>query len=185
MKAKVNKVTIQVTQGDILSLPAAGVVSVTDPNLNLDPLLLVRTGPTVQAQTKQLGWADIGTAVVTGAGALKGVEKLIHAVAPRLTDQGSRAKLALVTWQALLAAETNGLKSVALPAISTGALGYPVEACAKIMIEQTIDFTFEKLKSLRRIVFCLESTNAVKIFDAELARQVEALKATGEGTVTA
>lgn len=186
MKAKVNKVTIQVTQGDILSLPVAvaGVVTVTDPNLTLEPDIMARAGGAVLAQTQHIGWADIGTAVITDAGALKSIEKIIHAVAPRLTDDSARAKLALVTWQALSLAEENGLKSLALPAISTGTLGYPLEACARIMCEQIIDFTFEKLKHLRRIVLCVETPNAQKIFDAELNRQIDELKETGEGTVT-
>lgn len=184
MKAKVNKVTIQVTQGDILSLPVAGVVTVTDPNLTLEPVLLARAGSAVQSQTEYIGWADVGMAVITSAGALKGIEKIIHAVGPRLTDDSARAKLALVTWQSLSLAEENGLKSLALPAISTGTLGYPLEACAMIMCEQIIDFTFEKLKHLRRIMLCVENANAQKIFDAELNRQINELKETGEGTVT-
>lgn len=183
MKAKVNKISIQVIQGDLLSLPVAGVVTVTDPNLHLDPKLLARAGAQVQAQTQQIAWADVGTAVITGSGNLKNVEKIIHAVGPRWGEDSARGKLALVTWQCLSLAEDNGLKSIALPPISTGALGYPLEGCAKTMIEQVIDFTFEKLKALRTIIMCVDSLNALKVFEAELQRQLTDLKATGEGQV--
>lgn len=185
MKAKVNKVTIQVTQGDILNTPVASIVTVTDPNLTVDATLLAKAGSNVQSQTQQIAWADVGSAVITTAGNLKHVDHIIHAVGPRWSDDSARAKLALVTWQCLLLAEDNALKSIALPAISTGALGYPLEGCAKVMIEQIIDFTFEKLKSLRTIILCVDSLNALKIFEAELTRQLEDLKETGEGQVRA
>lgn len=185
MKAKVNRVSIQITQDDILSLPAAALVTVTDTNLRVDPALLAKTGNSVQLQTEAIRWSDIGTAVMTDAGALKTTAKIIHAVGPRWGDGSARAKLALVTWRCLELAEQDGLKSIALPPISTGALGYPLENCAVTMLEQIIDFTFEKLKSLRTIILCVDqhTPNALSIFEAEFTRLLEELKATGEGQV--
>jgi O-acetyl-ADP-ribose deacetylase len=184
MKAKVNKITIQVIQENILNLPVAAIVTVTDPNLRVDPALARRAGPIVQAQTQALRWSDVGTAVITDAGTLKNVTKIIHAVGPRWSDEGARAKLGLVTWQCLSLAEEHGLKSIALPAISTGTLGYPLENCAKTMLQQIVDFTFEKLKHLKSIILCLDDTpNALSIFEAEFTRQLEELRAAGEGQV--
>jgi O-acetyl-ADP-ribose deacetylase (regulator of RNase III) len=184
MKAKVNKVNIQLTQEDILSLPVAAIVTVTDPNLHVDPALLAKTGPTVQVQAEAIRWSDVGTAIVTDAGLLKNTVKIIHAVGPRWGDDSARAKLALVTWQCLELAEEHGLKSVALPPISTGALGYPLENCALTMLEQIIDFTFEKLRFLRSIVLCVgDAPNAMSIFETEFTRLLEELRETGEGQV--
>jgi O-acetyl-ADP-ribose deacetylase len=184
MKAKVNKVNVQIVQGNILSLSVAAIVAVTDPNLRIDPLLLSKTGASVQAQTEQVRWSDVGTAIITDAGAMKNVSKIIHAVGPRWADEGARAKLALVTWECLSLAEEHELKSIALPPISVGALGYPLENCAKTMLQQIIDFTFEKLKHLKTITVCVDDTpNALKIFETEFEHQLEELKATGEGQV--
>ena len=45
MKVKVNKVTIQLVQDDILSLAVDGIVNSTDPNLHLNPPLLLKDCP--------------------------------------------------------------------------------------------------------------------------------------------
>jgi O-acetyl-ADP-ribose deacetylase (regulator of RNase III) len=150
----------------------------------VDPALLAKTGKAVQAQAWDIRWSDVGTAVITDSGAMKNVTKIIHAVAPRWGDEGARPKLALVTWQCLSLAEEHQLKSIALPPIATGTHGYPLENCAKTMMQQIIDFTFEKLKSLKTIIVCVDNTpNALNIFEAEFAQQLEDLKATGEGQV--
>lgn len=70
MKVKVNKVTIQVIQDDILSLGLSGFVNSTDPNLHLNPTLLIKAGLSVQEACNNIGWCDIGDAVLTGAGNL-------------------------------------------------------------------------------------------------------------------
>jgi O-acetyl-ADP-ribose deacetylase len=184
MKAKVNQVTIEVMQDDILTLPVAALVTVTDPNLALAPELEKKVGADVVAQTRAIGWADIGTAAVTDGGALKNVEKIFHAVGPRWGEESARAKLALVTWQCLSLAEEHQLKSIALPAISTGALGYPPENCAKTMLEQIIDFTFENLRFLKTVMVCVDDMpNALQIFETEFQQQLEALREAGEGQV--
>jgi O-acetyl-ADP-ribose deacetylase (regulator of RNase III) len=182
MKAKVNKVTIEITVDDILSLPVKSLVTVTDPNLYVNPFLAAKAGPLVQQACTAIGWCDIGSAVITVAGTLS-AEKIIHAVGPRWGEGSERGKLANVTRESLRLAEQNRLKSIALPAISTGVLGYPVENCAKTMLAQIIDFTFEDLKYLRTVIVCLDNSAAYQIFKNELTQQLEELKETGEGEV--
>ncbi|MCU0497229.1 MAG: macro domain-containing protein [Anaerolineae bacterium] len=183
MKAKINKITIQILQGDLFALPVNGIVTVTDPNLHVDPILAKRAGPALQTQTESIRWSDVGTAVITDAGNLKHLKKIIHAVGPRWGDESARAKLGLVTWESLSLAEQHELKAIALPPISVGALGYPLENCAKTMLEQIIDFTFEQLKSLRTVILCVEDARAFAIFEAEFQTQLETLKETGDGEV--
>lgn len=186
MKAKINKITVDIVQDDILTLQVDCIVTVTDPNLHVDPALLAVAGETVTEQTRLIGWSNVGTSVITGAGDMLTVKKIIHTVGPRLGEDQARGKLARATWQCLELADANDVSSIALPPISTGTLGYPMEASAKIMIEQIIDFTFEKLKSLRRITICVDDTqNARDIFDAEFRRQLDELKNAGEGQVRA
>lgn len=182
MKAKVNKVTIQIVQADILSLAVNGIVITTDPNLSLSPAFAARVGIDVQRECREIGWVDIGSAAITGAGSLP-FEKVIHAVGPRWGEGSERGKLANVTLHTLQLAENNQLKSIAIPAISTGALGYPLENCAKTMLTQIVDFTFEDLKYLRTIVLCLDTPLAFEIFKAEFNRQLQELKESGDGKV--
>lgn len=182
MKAKINKVTIQIVQAEILSLSVNGVVTATDTNLSLSPALASKAGIDVQREVREIGWVDIGSAAITSAGNLP-FEKIIHAVGPRWGEGSERAKLANATLQSLRLAETNQLKSIAIPAISTGALGYPLENCAKTMLTQIVDFTFEDLKYLRTVIVCLDTPLAFDVFKAEFDRQLQELKESGDGKV--
>jgi O-acetyl-ADP-ribose deacetylase (regulator of RNase III) len=182
MKAKVNKVTVQVMQADILALSVKGIVNATDPNLSVPPRMAALAGPALVEACKQIGWCEIGSAVVTAAGDLP-MDKVIHVVGPRWGEGAERGKLANATLACLRLAEQNRLRSLALPAISIGVLGYPVENCAKTMLTQIIDFTFEEIKHLRTIIVCLDTPSAYSIFKHELQEQIEELREAGEGEV--
>ncbi len=119
---------------------------------------------------------------MTGPGNLA-VDKIIHAVGPRWGEGSERGKLANVTLECLRLAENNRLKSIALPPISTGALGYPLENCAKTMLTQIVDFTFENLKHLRQVTICMDTVHAFAAFQQEFQQQLQELKETGEGKV--
>jgi O-acetyl-ADP-ribose deacetylase (regulator of RNase III) len=183
MKVKVNKVTIQIVQADILTLAVNAVVNSTDPNLHIPPQLVLRAGFKLQDAVNTIGWCDIGDAVITDAGDLP-YQKIIHAVGPRWGEGSERGKLANVTLACLRLAEQYRLKSLALPAISAGVLGYPLENCARTIITQIIDYTFENPRYLKLIMICLDNLTAFAIFQKELSFQVEQLKAAGEGEVT-
>lgn len=182
MKAKVNKISIEILQADILSLDVSCFVNATDSNLTLTPALLAKTGNSVQLECTQIRWCEVGSAVITNAGKHK-AQKIIHAVGPRWGEGSERGKLANATWQALMLAENHGLDSIALPAISTGALGYPLENCATTMLNQIIDFTFEKVKALKTIILCVDNEVTLEGFCREFQNQLEALNQSGEAKV--
>jgi O-acetyl-ADP-ribose deacetylase (regulator of RNase III) len=183
MKIKVNKVTIQLVQDDILSLAVSGIVNSTDPNLHLNPALLLRAGHKLQEAVNAIHWCDIGDAVITNAGDLP-FQKIIHAVGPRWGEGSERGKLANATLACLRLAEEYRLRSLALPAISAGVLGYPLENCARTIITQIIDYTFENPRFLKLVVICLDNLTAMTVFQNELRLQAEQLKNAGEGEVT-
>lgn len=185
MKAKVNKVTIKLTQGNILALKADVIVNSTDPTLTVSPRLAEAAGAVVEQECLLIGWCDVGGAVVTNPGKLA-AQKLIHVVGPRWGEGSERGKLANATWETLRIAEENGFRSIALPAIATGAIGgYPVENCARIMLQEIIDFTFEPLKTLRDIHICVDTESELQVFQRELERQLLELKDSGSGRVPA
>ncbi|MCB9451771.1 MAG: macro domain-containing protein [Anaerolineaceae bacterium] len=182
MKAKVNKVTIQLVEGNPLSFADAGLVTQTDPNLTIDPELAELTGPDVLRECIEIGWCEVGSAVITDPGKLP-VERLIHVVGPRWGEGSERGKLANATWKCLQLAEEDRLPSLVMPPISTGTMGYPLENCAKTMLERIIDFTFEDPKYLRTIIICLETQTTFTIFRQELKQQLQELKAKNQGKV--
>jgi O-acetyl-ADP-ribose deacetylase (regulator of RNase III) len=181
MKAKVNKVTIRLMQGDIFALTVDVVVHSTDPTLTISPRLAAAGGPKIEQETLLVGWCDVGSAVMTGAGRLS-AQKVIHVVGPKWGEGSERGKLANATWDTLRLVEEGGYRSVALPAIATGSIGgYPVENCARIMMQQIVDYTFEPLKSLREIIICVDGDTALEPFEREFQRQLEDLTDTGSG----
>jgi O-acetyl-ADP-ribose deacetylase len=183
MKAKVNRIAIEIVQNDIFALDVAGLVFTTDADLSVAPELLTKTGAQVQAECRQIGWCEVGSAIATNAGRLN-VEKLIHVAGPQWGEGSERGKLANATWSVLNLAEENQLSSIAMPAISTGTLGYPLENCAITLLSQVIDFTFERVKHLKTIIICLDDELALEVFQKEFQRQIKELKETGEGKVS-
>ncbi|MCA9906429.1 MAG: macro domain-containing protein [Anaerolineae bacterium] len=175
MKAKVNKVTIETLLADLWLMPVATAVHATDTELSLTPTLAAKFGTQVIWELEYIGYCPVGEAVITSPGESQ-FEKIIHAVGPRWGEGSERGKLAGVTYECLRLAEENNLKSLAMPAISTGALGYPLENCATTMLGTIIDYSFEDLKHLRRITLCLQDAHALEVFDREFARQLAELR---------
>jgi O-acetyl-ADP-ribose deacetylase (regulator of RNase III) len=65
-------------------------------------------------------------------------------------------------------AAQRGLKSVALPSISTGANGYPIQKAAPVALEATVAFLRERETSLEEILFMLFSESDREVYRAAL-----------------
>lgn len=175
MKAKVNKVTIQVLNEDIMSIDVEAIVNDTSPILELPVSWSTRVGQALQQDLHLIGFCDIGSAILTHAGELPHLA-IIHAVGPKWGEPAARGQLAKATWQALELAEGNKLKSIAFPPLSTGSNGYPIENCATTMLREIIDFTFEPLKYVRKILISASTDIAFDTFSSELSQQIESLR---------
>ncbi|MBS3764578.1 MAG: macro domain-containing protein, partial [Planctomycetes bacterium] len=90
-------------------------------------------------------------------------------------DEPSEELLTSCYRKALQLAEENGIGSVAFPAISTGAFGYPMEEAGRIAIRTVFD-ALPELRSVERIRFVLFSERARRIHENVLEEM------TGEGT---
>ena len=79
--------------------------------------------------------------MITGAGRLK-AKKIIHAVGPVWRGGGTGEDLLLRSAyeNSFRLARENGMKSIALPAISTGVYGYPIEEAARIAVSVGREF---------------------------------------------
>jgi len=79
-----------------------------------------------------------GQAVITGAHALPN-RHVIHCLGPVYgSDEPGDELLASCYRQALELAAGHGCRSIAFPAISTGAFGFPAEAAAQIALETVV-----------------------------------------------
>ena len=178
MKTRLNKATIELVKGDITELDTDAIVNAANSQLILGAgvagAIRARGGPSIQEECLVIGHCDVGSAVITGAGNLK-ARYVIHAVGPRMGEGSESGKLASAVRASLDLAERHGLQSIAFPAISTGVFGYPLEACADVMLRVIIDYTFEDLQSLRHIVVCLYDAHAFEVFERELEKKLVGL----------
>jgi O-acetyl-ADP-ribose deacetylase (regulator of RNase III) len=95
-------------------------------------------GRSIQEECRRLGGCEPGDAKATGAGALA-ARFVIHAVGPIWSggDSGEPQLLASCHRRAIELADELGCRSVAFPAISTGAYAYPAELAAPVAVEAT------------------------------------------------
>jgi O-acetyl-ADP-ribose deacetylase (regulator of RNase III) len=178
MQVTVNGISIELTQGDITDLAVDAVVNAANSELILGAgvagAIARKGGPTIQQECYDLGDCEVGNAVITGAGNLP-AKHVIHAVGPRMGEGNEPGKLAGATRSSLTLAERHKLSAIAFPAISTGVFGYPMEGCAKVMLRVIVDFTFEDLVSLKRVIVCLFDDGAYQIFADNLQQQIDEL----------
>jgi O-acetyl-ADP-ribose deacetylase (regulator of RNase III) len=157
---------------DITDAPVDAIVNAANESLQLGAgvagAIRRRGGSAIQEECDRIGHCPVGGAVVTGGGNLP-ARWVIHAVGPvwRGGNAGEDALLASAVRAALARAEEVGAKSVALPAISTGVFGYPVERAARISIAAARAFAGEA-KVVEKIVFCLFDERTFQIFRREL-----------------
>jgi len=107
------------------------------------------------AATAALGNATFGEVRVTPGFDLL-AKHVVRVVAPIWRDgqKSEEAALAKAYKAALTAARFQGVKTIAFPAISTGAYAYPYETATRIALETCAAFASEDPSAFRQIVFC-------------------------------
>jgi O-acetyl-ADP-ribose deacetylase len=164
--------SIELVQGDITSLPMDAIVNAANEHLQLGAGVAgaIRRGggPAIQRECDRIGHCPAGGAVVTGGGELA-ARWVIHAVGPvwQGGQAGEERLLASAVRSALERGEEVGAKSVALPAISTGVFGFPLERAAGISAAEARRFAVGA-KTVERIVFCLFDERAFAAFKEAL-----------------
>ena len=170
MEMRINKSVIELIQGDITELETDAIVNAANGQLVLGGgvagAIRKKGGPAIQQECNKKAPISVGQAVITTGGDLK-AKYVIHAVGPRMGEGNEDEKLRNATLNSLKVADENNLDSIAFCAISTGIFGYPIERCAKIMLETTMDYLKEETM-LKRVVFCLYDSRSYDIFEEEL-----------------
>jgi len=170
MKLRVNNSEIELAQGDITESFTDAIVNAANTQLILGAgvagAIRTKGGASIQEECDAIGHCPVGEAVITGGGNLK-ARHVIHAVGPRQGEGDEEAKLKNATLNSLKVAEENHLKSIAFPAISTGIFGFPLDACARIMLTATKEY-LSGTTNIERVVFALFDDESFKVFEDQL-----------------
>jgi O-acetyl-ADP-ribose deacetylase len=157
---------IELVLGDITQQDVDAIVNAANPSLlgggGVDGAIHRAGGPTILEECRRLGGCEAGDAKATAAGALP-ARHVIHGVGPiwQGGGEGEEELLASVHRRAIELADELACKTVAFPAISTGAYGYPVELAAPVAIAATIAaLAAHPTIELARFVFRDETTLA-------------------------
>ncbi len=174
MQVHINNKILELVEGDITEQATDAVVNAANSSLILGAgvagAIRKKGGAAIQAECDKIGGCSVGGAVITTGGNLK-ARHVIHAVGPRIGEGNEDEKLKNATLNSLKVAEENHLKSIALPAISTGIFGFPIERCAEIMLSTAIEFLKGKTK-LEKVVFCLFGEEAYRTFEKTLTSKI-------------
>lgn len=164
---------IAFVQGDITRFRADAIVTAANEELRggggVDGAVHRAAGPELLKAIRAIGGCPTGSAVITPAFDLStnGVKHVIHAVGP-IWYGGGRGEERLLRGayeKSLELAAGAGDRSIALPSISTGAYGFPLEKAAPIAVAAASSFA----GPLDSITFVLFDARALAAFE-EAAR---------------
>ena len=168
---------IQVIQADITTLAVDAIVNAANESLlgggGVDGAIHRAAGPALLAECRTLFGCPTGQAKITAGYGLP-AKHVIHTVGPvwRGGKHGEDEMLASCYRNSLMLAERQNLKSIAFPAISTGAFGFPIERAAKIAIQE-VRAGLRKLRQLDSVLFVCFSSADFEVYQVNLAGAAE------------
>lgn len=168
---------VTAVQGDLTDQAVDAVVNAANSSLlgggGVDGAIHARGGPEILAACRELRattWPDglpAGRAVATAAGLLP-ARWVIHAVGPVHARHDDRSGvLASAYTESLRVAEDIGAATVAFPAISAGAYGWPIHDAARIAVAAVRAHPAVAVTAVRFVLF---GPDAYAAFSAALAR---------------
>lgn len=155
--------TIDFIQNDITRVVADAIVNAANSKLlvggGVDDAINRAGGPSIQEECRKIGGCPTGSAVATGAGKLP-AKWVFHAVGPVYHGKEKDVEqLASCHLKCLDLALEKGCRTIAFPAISTGAYGYPLAEAAVIAVGTVHGWILNHPGMIDRVTFVL--------FDAE------------------
>jgi O-acetyl-ADP-ribose deacetylase len=170
----INNVKIAIVKGDITESNVDAIVNAANSHLQhgggVAGVISRKGGPLIQEESNTIGYVPVGECAMTSGGRLK-APHVIHTVGPRMGEGNEENKLKKAINNVLKLATSEGLVSIAIPAISAGIFGFPKDKCANILVGETATFVREQKTTLKEIVFCLIDTDIINFFTAEIMKQ--------------
>jgi O-acetyl-ADP-ribose deacetylase (regulator of RNase III) len=164
---------ITVIEGDITEQHVDAIVNAANESLlgggGVDGAIHRAAGPELLAECRTLGGCPTGQAVITRGYRLP-ARWVIHTVGPVWRDgkADEDALLASCYRNSLALAAQHGVRTIAFPAISTGAYGFPLKRATKIAVTEVRRF-LEQDTSVEEVIFVCFGAEAYRAYRAGLA----------------
>jgi O-acetyl-ADP-ribose deacetylase (regulator of RNase III) len=165
---------VEVRSADITTLAVDAIVNAANSTLlgggGVDGAIHRAAGPQLLAECRTLGGCPTGSAKMTKGYRLPAAH-VIHAVGP-IWDGGAHGEddlLASCYRTALGLARNLGMSSIAFPAISCGAYGFPAERAADIAM-RVMSEELPSCPTLERVVFAMRDSAVEDAFRRSLKR---------------
>ena len=153
---------IKIIEGDITTIRVDAIVNAANESLlgggGVDGAIHDAAGPELLKECRTLQGCETGRAKITRGYNLK-ARYIIHTVGPIFEDgtQGEPQLLASCYQQSLKLAVKYGIKTIAFPAISCGAFGYPLNDACIIAMREIRDFLYQEENIERVLLVCFDN----------------------------
>lgn len=164
---KVNNREVVIKKGDITEEKVDAIVNAANSHLKhgggVAGAIVRKGGKVIQEESDRIGYVPVGKAVITTAGKLP-CRYVIHAVGPIWGEGDEENKLRSAVLSALRLADEKKLKSISIPAISTGIFGFPKDKGTRLILETVCEFLKKEDTSLSQVNLIDISEETYKFF---------------------
>jgi len=148
--------SLEIVDGDITAQDTDAIVNAANNHFwmggGVAGAIKRRGGDAIEADAMRQGPVEPGECVITSGGRLQ-AKHVIHAAVMGQDLQTSASIIARATRNVLALADERGLTSIALPAFGTGVGGFPLDECARIMIDVIRAHDANTLRLVRLVLF--------------------------------
>ncbi len=158
---------IELRQGDITEMEVDAIVNSANTDLimgaGVSGAISRKGGPVIQEECDKIGSVRVGHAVATSAGALR-ARHIIHAATMEIGHFTTERDVGMATLSALRLAEELGARSVAFPAIGTGAAALAPDYSARAMFGALLRHFSSTDSKIERVYLVLYNEDTYESF---------------------